>query len=306
MRYTFGFILLLFSSCNQASTKKENPATSLIPSGQIQTVVFPKLPEEIIFAGKKIDLRDVDVRERLDREVLLMAYYQSATTGGFKRANRFFPSIEQILKEKGIPDDFKYLSVIESNLLQAVSPVGAQGIWQFMPVTAKQFGLEISADVDERLHFEKSTYAACEYLSEAHEILNDWLLAVASYNRGIGGVQQDMEWQNSEHYFDTEQNSETGRYVFRILAAKIIMENPEAYGYFLEQLELYPKIKTKRIEINTTIKSLVDWAKENNTSLKIIRKLNPWLTSTYLKVKNKTYFIELPLESENLKPYSSY
>lgn len=301
MRIFFFFLLISLLSCNQAPKTQEKETFKAVVNNQL---VFPDLPKEIIFAGQKVDLTDIDVRERLDREVLLMAYYQSATTGGFKRANRFFPKIERILKEKGVPDDFKYLAVIESNLLQAVSPVGAQGIWQFMPVTAKQHNLEISQEVDERLHFEKSTYAACEYLLDAHSVLGDWLLTAAAYNRGVGGVQQDMSWQNSEHYFDTEQNSETGRYVFRILAAKIIMENPEAYGYFPNQMELYEPIKTKKIKITESIENLVDWATENNTNLRIVRKLNPWLLTLHLKVKNKAYFIEIPAESENLKPYS--
>ncbi|MFN6074911.1 MAG: lytic transglycosylase domain-containing protein [Fluviicola sp.] len=301
MRIFFFFLFMSLLSCNQAPKTQEVDSVKPVENNPL---VFPDLPKEITFAGQKVDLSDIDVRERLDREVLLMAYYQSATTGGFKRAHRFFPRIEKILKAKGIPDDFKYLAVIESNLLQAVSPVGAQGIWQFMPVTAKQHNLEISAEVDERLHFEKSTFAACDYLTDAYVVLDDWLLTAAAYNRGVGGVQQDMSWQNSEHYFDTEQNSETGRYVFRILAAKIIMENPEAYGYFPKQIELYNPIKTKKIKVTESITNLVEWAEANNTNLRIVRKLNPWLLTLHLKVKNKAYYIEIPTESENLKPYS--
>lgn len=271
------------------------------------SIVFPKLPQKMTFAGQEISLEDEDVRERLDREVLMTAYYQSAFVGALKRAHRYFPQIERILKEEGIPEDFKYLAIIESNLQQAVSPVGAQGFWQFMPETAKLYKLEMSSEVDMRLDIEKSTHAACQYLKDAHASLKDWLLTTASYNRGVAGVQNDMKWQDSEHYFDTQQNSETGRYVFRLLATKLIFENPEAYGYYPKQMELYEPFKTKRVIVEETITNLSDWSIEQGFNIKILRKLNPWLLTTHLSVKKgKKYSVLLPTASENLKPYAAY
>lgn len=298
-------ISICFVSCKNETSKIDYPVVKEIKAPQNFT--FPPLPKEMTFAGKKIILKDIDIRERLDREVMVEAYFHSATTGGLKRATRFFPKIERWLKENNIPEDFKYLAVIESNLLQAVSPVGAQGIWQFMPATAKSFGLEMSNEVDERLHFEKSTKAACAYLNEAYNATNDWLLAAAAYNRGLGGVINDMKWQGSDHYFDTEQNSETARYVYRILAIKLIHENPREYGYDVEKMERYKPIKTKRIEISSSISNLSTWALEKGYNFKIIQKLNPWLIDTKLTVKNKkTYYIELPSDDEALKPYKQY
>ena len=270
-------------------------------------IVFPKLPQKMYFAGKEISLEDEDIRERLDREVLMTAYYQSALVGALKRSHRFFPQIERILKEEGIPADFKYLAVIESNLQQAVSPVGAQGFWQFMPQTAKLYGLEMSPEVDMRLNIEKSTHAACQYLKDAQANLHDWILTTASYNRGVAGVQNDMEWQESDHYFDTQQNSETGRYVFRLLATKLIFENPEAYGFYPKEMELYDPFQTKKVVVEETIPNLSDWSLEQGFNIKILRKLNPWLLTLHLTIKKgQHYTILLPAESENLKPYAAY
>jgi hypothetical protein len=191
-------------------------------------------------------------------------------------------------------------------LVQATSPVGAQGFWQFMPFTAKQYDLEINDEIDERLHVEKSTRAACAYLRDAQDTLKDWLLASASYNRGIGGVRQDMRWQGTDHYFDTDQNSETARYVFRILAVKLIFENPKAYGFNTDKIKLYEPFKTKRVVVKQSIPNLARWALEKGINFKILTKLNPWLKGNKLTIKNKTYQLLLPSESENLKPYKQY
>lgn len=298
------FITLVVVSCSNEKEKSiieqknQNPETSF--------ATIPNLPESMTFAGEKILLQDEDIIERLDREVLTNAYYQSATTQMLKRANRWFPMIERILKEENIPNDFKYLAVIESGLVQATSPVGAQGFWQFMPFTAKQYDLEINDEIDERLHVEKSTRAACAYLRDAQDTLKDWLLASASYNRGIGGVRQDMRWQGTDHYFDTDQNSETARYVFRILAVKLIFENPKAYGFNTDKIKLYEPFKTKRVVVKQSIPNLARWALEKGINFKILTKLNPWLKGNKLTIKNKTYQLLLPTESENLKPYKQY
>ena len=298
------FIILIVSSCSNQQEK--SPKVKNVQNTQIGFTTIPNLPESMNFAGENIILRDEDIIERLEREVLTNAYYQSATAQILKRANRWFPMIERILKEEKIPDDFKYLAVIESGLVQATSPVGAQGFWQFMPYTAKEYDLEISDEIDERLHVEKSTRAACAYLRNAQDTLKDWLLASAAYNRGIGGVRQDMRWQGTDHYFDTDQNSETSRYVFRILAVKLIFENPKAYGFNTDKLKLYEPFKTKRVIVKQSIPNLAKWALEKGINFKILTKLNPWLKGNKLTIKNKTYQLLLPTESENLKPYKQY
>jgi hypothetical protein len=298
------FITLVVVSCS--NEKEKSTINKNIQNPETGFATIPNLPESMTFAGEKILLQDEDIIERLDREVLTNAYYQSATTQMLKRANRWFPMIERILKEENIPNDFKYLAVIESGLVQATSPVGAQGFWQFMPFTAKQYDLEINDEIDERLHVEKSTRAACAYLRDAQDTLKDWLLASASYNRGIGGVRQDMRWQGTDHYFDTDQNSETARYVFRILAVKLIFENPKAYGFNTDKIKLYEPFKTKRVVVKQSIPNLARWALEKGINFKILTKLNPWLKENKLTIKNKTYQLLLPSESENLKPYKQY
>lgn len=308
MRWYIALLLpFLVISCGQKDEKTKTEAKENSGKSAPAAVIFPDLPKSMTFAGITISLEDEDIRERLDREVLMTAYYQSALVGALKRANRYFPEIEKTLQEEGVPNDFKYLAVIESNLQQAVSPVGAQGFWQFMPQTAKLYHLEMSDEVDERLHIEKSTRAACHYLKDAHRVLKDWVMTTASYNRGVAGVQEDMDWQGTEHYFDTHQNSETGRYVFRLLATKLIFENPHAYGFYPDQMELYEPFRTKRILVEESIPNLADWSIEQGFNIKILRKLNPWLKTTKLTIrKGKKYTLLLPTSSENLKPYNAY
>jgi membrane-bound lytic murein transglycosylase D len=306
MNRLFLFLSLIFlvacqnQSPQQKRSKKQKAAIST------GAVVFPDLPQSMEFAGTIINLQDEDLRERLDREVLMTAYYQSAWIGAIKRAHRYFPEIERILKEEGVPDDFKYLAIIESNLQQAISPVGAQGFWQFKPATAKLYDLEMNGEIDERLNIEKSTHAACRYLKDANRTLNDWVMTTAAYNRGVGGVLEDMEWQETEHYFDTYQNSETGRYVFRLLATKLIYENPEAYGFYPDKMELYEPFHIQKVIVEESIPNLALWANDQGFNIKILRKLNPWLKTTKLTVKGRKFTIILPAASENLKPYNAY
>lgn len=304
-RYLLLLPLLAVGCSGNKETRTERTETSTVIS-TTEVPAIPNLPETMTFAGETIVLEDEDIIERLDREVLTNAYYQSATIQILKRSRRWFPTIERILKEEKIPDDFKYLAVIESGLVQAVSPVGAQGFWQFMPYTAKQYGLEMSAEVDERLHVEKSTRAACAYLRAAKDTLKDWLLATASYNRGMGGVRQDMRWQGTTHYFDTDQNNETARYVFRLLAFKLIFEDPKAYGFNIDKMALYDPYKTRSVKVSETIPNLAAWALKNGINFKILTKLNPWLKGNKLTVKSKTYTLLLPAGDENLKPYKEY
>lgn len=297
-------LILLVSACQNETAPPNQQET--ISNTKVQPFALPHLPKSMQFAGQTISLEDDDIMERLDRELLVNAYYQSATTQIFKRANRWFPMIERILREEGIPDDFKYLAVIESSLMQATSPAGAEGFWQFMPKTAIEYGLEITPEIDERLHIEKSTRAACAYLKQANDTLKDWLAAAASYNRGMGGVRSDMRWQGTDHYFDTDQNSETGRYVFRILAMKLIFERPEEYGFAVTKMQLYEPFQTRTVEVSETIPNLALWAKEQGINFKILTKLNPWLKTNRLTIRSKPYRLLLPTENENLKPYRFY
>lgn len=253
-------------------------------------------PTEIDFAGEKAPLNISDVKERLDRELLVNANLHATTQIIIKRANRAFPVIEPILKQYGVPDDFKYLAVIESGLVNAVSPAGARGVWQFMPATGKEFALEINDVVDERYHLEKSTEAACKYLLKAKEKFGNWTLAAASYNGGMTGVNNQITFQGEENYYDLLLTEETSRYVFRILALKQIMKNPALYNFNLQPNELYPLLPVKKVEVENSIPDLAVFAKEQGINYKILKIHNPWLRDRKLTATpGKKYIIEIPL-----------
>lgn len=283
---------LMLSSCSSTEKQKEKDMTEIIQ--KTESFQLPDLPKSVSFCGEEFPLDNFDVRERLDKELIVNAYYHSSTIQGLKRANRYFPEIEKALKENGIPDDFKYLCLIESGLSQAVSPAGAKGFWQFMPATAEEFNLTVNNQNDERLDVTKSTNAACKYLRKAQNKFNNWMLTAASYNAGMGGIQNAMEDQLVERYFDLHLNNETSRYVFRILAMKIIFENPEAYGFSKEQIELYEPIATRKIEVKEVIPDLKKWAKENGSNYHMVKVLNPWILRDKLDVRNEVLTIELP------------
>ncbi len=292
---------VFFNACNQKIERKIQ-----IKETKTQNRL-PSIPEEMYFAGEKIILKDWDIRERLDREILVNTYFQSATSLIIKRSHRWFPILDQLLKKSNIHPDFKYLAVIESALVeQATSHAGAQGFWQFMPFTAKEFNLIINEEVDERLDVIKSTKAACSYLLKANRTLKDWIMTAASYNRGVHGVLADKTWQKAKSYFDLEQNDETARYVFRILAMKLILENPEKYGFNIPNEHRYPTLKVNSLLIKHSISNLSEWALSKGINFKILRKLNPWLKTTRLTIKNKYFTLLLPLNTENLKPYHNY
>lgn len=253
-------------------------------------------PSQVDFAGEKTPLQISDVRERFDRELLVNANLHSSTILILKRANRAFPIIEPILKQYGVPDDFKYLAVIESALINAVSPSGAKGVWQFMPETAKEKGMEVNEGVDERYHLIKSTEAACKYLLAAKQKFGNWTLAAASYNGGMTGVNNKIAEQKVTDYYDLLLTDETSRYVFRILALKEIMKNPSLYGFQLSNNELYEIIPTKKIEIDSSIVDLADFAKTQGINYKILKIHNPWLRDKKLSnPSKKKYEIEIPL-----------
>jgi len=255
------------------------------------------LPKVIDFAGESTPMNIADVVERLDREMVINANLHSTTTLILKRANRVFPIIEPILKKNGIPDDFKYLAVIESGLVNVVSPAGARGVWQFMPQTAKEYGMEVNDFVDERYHLEKSTQAACDYLKAAKNKFGNWTLAAASYNGGMAGINKQIERQGVSDYYDLLLTEETSRYVFRILALKEIMKNPDKYGFTLPNEQLYFPIETKQITVDSTVTDLASFAKNQGINYKVLKIHNPWLRDTKLDNKTKkVYTIDIPTE----------
>ena len=252
------------------------------------------------FSGEEVPTFMADVQERLDKEMITNMNYHTNTTLVIKRANKVFPIIEPILAKYGVPDDFKYLAVIESSLVNAVSPAGARGVWQFMPATAKEKGMEVSDEVDERYHLEKSTEAACKYLLVAKEKFGSWTLAAASYNGGMAGISNKMKEQQVDNYYDLLLTEETSRYVFRILALKEIMKNSEKYGFRIPNEALYYAIPTKKIVIDTTITDLAKFAKTQGVNYKILKIHNPWLRDKKLTVTTgKKYEIEIPTSGYN-------
>ncbi len=247
------------------------------------------------FAGEEVPTYMADVQERLDKEMITNMNYHTNTTLVIKRANKVFPILEPILAKYGIPDDFKYLAVIESSLVNAVSPAGARGVWQFMPLTAKEKGMEVSDQVDERYHLEKATEAACKYFLSAKEKFGSWTLAAASYNGGIGGIKNKMEEQQVDNYYDLLLTEETSRYVFRILALKEIMKNADNYGFSIPKEALYYPIAVKKIVVDSTITNLAQFAKSQGVNYKILKLHNPWLRDKMLwNTTGKKYEIEIP------------
>lgn len=252
-------------------------------------------PERVSFAGKNVPLDRFGVREKLDRELLVNTYWHSNTFLLFKRANRWFPVIEPILAANGVPEDFKYLAVIESGLTNAVSPAGATGFWQFMKSTGKEYGLEINDEVDERYHVEKSTEAACKYLLDAFERYGDWSLVAASYNMGMAGLERQMDRQRVDEYWDLLLNAETGRYVYRILAVKEILNNSENYGFVIRPKDLYEPYRTREVTLDSSVADFALFAQEEGANYNILKSLNPWLRERSLRNSSgKVYTLKFP------------
>ncbi len=254
-------------------------------------------PSEISFADEQVPLEILDVRERLDRELLVNTYWQSQSLLFHKRANRWFPLIEPILEKNGVPDDFKYLAVIESGMTNAVSPAGATGFWQLLKDTGLEYGLEINNEVDERYSVEESTQAACKYLKAAYKQYGSWSMAAASYNMGIGGLQKQKSKQKVGNYYDLLLNEETSRYLFRILAAKEILSKPGIYGFHFRPKDLYPPYRTNQVIVDYEIKDIAQFAFDHGTNYKVLKILNPWLRDGFLtNPEKKQYSIKLPAD----------
>ena len=258
----------------------------------------PQVPESVILFDKIIDLTRFDRHERMDRELLAFAYMHSTSIQTIKRANRYFPIVEPILKEYGIPDDFKYLMAIESNCSPlARSHAGASGLWQFMQSTGREYGLEVNKNIDERYHVEKSTIAACKYLKAAYTKYNDWIAVAAAYNGGQARIAGQMSKQQVDETLDLYLVEETARYVYRIMAAKIMLSNPSAFGFRLKASDLYMPIPYKEVKVTTGISNLATWAKKQGTTYALLKNLNPWLRDIFLQnVSGRTYLIKIPMQ----------
>ena len=259
------------------------------------------LPQNISFAGERCPLEREDIAERFDRELHVNTYWRSNTLLLMKRINRWFPMIERVFKNEGIPDDFKYLAIAETMLQNLESPAGAAGFWQLLPTTARELGLEVNNEIDERYDQLKATYAAAKYLKRAKKRFGSWTNVAASYNRGMNGYQRALRKQKVNDFYDLKLNSETSRYVFRILAFKEIIENPEKYGFKIRRKQYYPEIKTIKLKVDTTINNLVDFAHKNGITYKTLRLHNPWVNDYSLSNnKRKTYTFLIPVEKDNL------
>ena len=256
---------------------------------------FMKVPTDLTFAGETVPLEDIEVYERLDKEIHVNTYFHSSTIQKIKLANRWFPVIEPILQANGIPADFKYLAVAESGLQNAVSPAGAVGFWQFLKTTGQEYKLTITPSIDERYHVEKSTLAACKYLKSAHELFGNWTMVAAAYNMGRSGLNRDMGNQGETNYYNLLLNSETHRYVFRILALKAIMEDPANYGFCYDETDLYSPIGYRELRIDSSVTSLVDFSKAQGTNYKTLKYMNPWLRDNKLVLQaGQSIHIKLP------------
>jgi hypothetical protein len=287
---------LLFSAYLPDNTVNISDKTQKNKTENLNIVTPPRVPDKIDFAGEQVPLGNYDVYEGVDRELIVNCYFHSQTFRLIKLMPRYFNIIEPILKENKIPDDFKYLAIAESGLNpRAVSPAGAVGLWQFMESTAKDYGLEVNSEIDERYHIEKATHAACAYLHESYEKYGNWTMVAASYNAGRTGIDKQIEIQKQNDYYDLLLNAETGRYVYRILALKTILSDYEKYGFEVSKKDQYPVIPCKTIEVNGAVADFADFALEHGINYKILKDFNPWLRQPKLQNKNgKTYQIKIP------------
>ncbi len=267
--------------------------------------VIPGFPAKVTFAGEEVDLSHFDMRERYERELTSFCYTHNLTLALIKRANRYFPIIEPIIKEEGLPEDFIYLMAIESSIdPRIVSYAKAAGLWQIMPTTGKELGLEVNSHVDERFHIAKSTRAAAKYLKSAYAKYGSWITAASSYNAGQGRISSELKAQEVDSSLDLLLVEETSRYAFRMMALKAIMQNPRNYGFLLKSDQLYKPIRTKEVEVNTTISSLATFAKNHGITYKDLKLFNPWLRDRSLpNSSGKKYYISIPY-TEDLN-YSS-
>jgi membrane-bound lytic murein transglycosylase D len=290
-----GFLSIVFFA---SYGKKDAPEVSADNQARNipQLVTAIDLDRPFDFAGEAVPMKNFDARERLDRELTVNTYWHSSTLLNIKQTTRYFPIIEKILRENGIPDDFKYLAVAESSLRNAVSPAGAKGVWQFMKKTGEYYGLEVNKEVDERYHIEKATEAACKYIKDYYKRFGSWTLAAAAYNMGGTRLSRELDNQRASTYYDLNLNQETARYVFRIVAIKEILKSPRTFGFFLDQEDMYPPLEDyEMVEIDGAIENWGDFAQRYGVSYRHLKVYNPWLIDTKLTNRNrKTYQVKLP------------
>lgn len=294
------FVALVFLAAYFYVKSEENARhVPIIITENERRIYSPPIPGTLEFCGERVPLEDFDVHERIDREFLVNTFWHSAMLLYIKRANRWFPLIEQILKKNGIPDDFKFMAVAESGLTNVISSEGATGFWQLMEPAAKKYGLEVDKEVDERYNVAKATQAACDYLKEAHGMFGNWTLTAASYNNGTNGITNQIERQKTKNYYNMYLNEETYRFVARIISIKEIFKNPHKYGFYYSQNDLYPRFDTYEVNINYPITDFAQFAKDHGINYKILKLFNPWLRDNFLKnKKRKTYIIEIPKKGE--------
>ena len=265
---------------------------SVAPEYRISAI---DIPEDLNFAGETVPPEDPEMMERIAREFLVNTYWQSNALLLMKRSHKYFPIIEPILAKNNVPEDFKYLAVAESGLQNIVSPAGATGFWQIMKHTGREYGLEVNSNVDERYHLEKSTEVACRYLKKYKEKYGSWTLAAAAYNAGPGSISKFMNIQQVDDYYDLLLGEETGRYVFRIMAIKEILSNPDKYGFVIEQEDLYNAVPTFNVEVDVPVGNFAEFAEEYEINYKILKRHNPWLREPHLNnASGKKYIIQIP------------
>jgi len=291
--------LFIFST-KTTSNKKEAEQVYVNEKNTSETYQIKalKIPQNLEFAGERVPIEKEDIKERIDRELLVNTYWQSNGLLLFKRTHKYFPIIEPILEKNGIPNDFKYLAVIESGLQNVTSPAGAKGFWQIMKGTGRENGLEINENVDERYHLEKATQVACDYLKNAKERFGSWTMAAAAYNAGIRGIAKKIEAQKVTDYYDLLVGDETKRYVPRMVALKEILTNPKKYGFLFDQEDLYQLTPTRIIEVDTVITDIAIFSKNLGINYKVLKLHNPWLREN--KLNNKTrrlYQLKIPTEN---------
>ena len=286
-----GVVALLITG---TTANEEHDGNALKKSAAFTAV---EIPDSVIFAGEPVPVWRFDVREALDRELLVNSYFHSQTIRYIKMAPRYFSMIEPILEEKGVPDDFKYLAVAESGFNpRAVSPARAVGLWQFLQGAGRDYGLEINSEVDERYHIEKSTYAACDYLLDSYERYGSWSTVAAAFNAGNNGVQRQIVRQKIVSYYDLLFGEETSRYVFRIIALKLIMENPEKYNFLIAEEEKYPLVQIREVEISGKVEDFADFALDQGINYKLLKDFNPWLRDNFLtNTSGKKYTVKIPV-----------
>jgi len=287
-----GIVLVFTFSTTKKTTGVNKEVKEIASSNKITGI---DLPVKIDFAGERVPMEDFDIKESLERELLINTYWHSQTILLIKKSTRFFGLIEPVLKKNNIPDDFKYLALAESGFSNASSPAGAVGFWQFVSGTAKDYGLEVNEEIDERYHIEKSTEAACKFIRESYNVYKSWTMAAASYNVGRKALNKQIERQYTDYYYDILLNEETARYIFRIVALKLILSDPYKYGFHLAQKDNYQPIAYSEISVNGPIKDLAQFAFEKGTNYKILKILNPWLRDSFItNAAHKAYIIKIP------------